>query len=91
MAEEEEIERIFTIPLRTTKDIPQPKRANYAMNYIKKYIAKHMKGELDNVWIDEPVNRKIWEQGRKNPPSKIRVKVNKFVEDEIIEVTLPEE
>ena len=34
MAEEEELERIFTIPLRVTKQIPQPKRANYAVTYI---------------------------------------------------------
>ena len=91
MAEEGEIERIFTIPLRDTKKVPIPKRANHAMKYIKKYVAKHMKGDISHVWIDEPVNHKIWEQGKKHPPSKIRVKVNKFAEDEIIEVTLPEE
>ena len=90
MAEDEELERIFTIPLRETKKVPQPKRANHAIKYIKKYIAKHMKGELDNVWLDEPVNRKLWERGRKHPPSNIRVKAVKF-EDDLIEVTLPEE
>ena len=90
MAEEEELERIFTIPLRATKNVPQPKRANYAIVCVRKYSAKHMKGELSNVWIDEPVNRKIWSRGIKHPPSKIRVKAVKF-EDNLIEVTLPEE
>lgn len=90
MAEEEELERIFTIPLRATKKVPKPKRANHAVTSIKKYIAKHMKGDLSNVWIDEPVNRKLWSRGRENPPSRIRVKAVKF-EDNLIEVTLPEE
>jgi large subunit ribosomal protein L31e len=90
MAEEEELERIFTIPLRDTKRVPVPKRANHAITSIRKYIAKHMKGELSNVWIDEPVNRKLWAQGKRHPPSSIRVKAVKF-EDNLIEVTLPEE
>ena len=90
MAEEEELERIFTIPLRATKQVPVPKRAKHAVRSIRKYIAKHMKGELTNVWIDEPVNRLLWSRGKNNPPSSIRVKAVKF-EDDLIEVTLPEE
>jgi large subunit ribosomal protein L31e len=90
MPEEEELERIFTIPLRATKNVPEPKRANHAITFIKKYIAKHMKGELSNVWLDEPLNRKLWAKGKKHPPSSIRVKAVKF-EDNLIEVTLPEE
>ena len=90
MAEEEELERIFTIPLRNTKSVPDRKRANHAITSIKKFIAKHMKGELSNVWLDEPVNRLVWAKGKRNPPSSIRVKAVKF-EDDLIEVTLPEE
>jgi large subunit ribosomal protein L31e len=91
MAEDEEIERIFTIPLRSTKKVPKPKRANHAIKSIKKYIAKHMKGDISAIWIDETVNHKIWERSREHPPSSIRVKAQKFPEDEIIEVTIPEE
>jgi large subunit ribosomal protein L31e len=90
MAEEEELERIFTIPLRATKKIPAPKRTNHAITSIRKYIAKHMKGALSDVWIDEPVNRMLWARGKKHPPSSIRVKAVKF-EDNLIEVTLPED
>jgi large subunit ribosomal protein L31e len=90
MAEEEELERIFTIPLREVKKVPKTKRTNHTIIFLKKYIARHMKGEISNVWIDEPVNRKLWSRGRTNPPQKIRVKAVKF-EDDLIEVTLPEE
>ena len=89
MAEEEE-ERIYTVPLRVTKSIPRPKRGEHAVRELKRFIAKHMKGEIENVWLDEPVNRKLWSRGMEHPPSKIRVKAIKF-EDNLIEVSIPEE
>ena len=91
MAEDEEIERIFTISLRATKKVPKPKRANHAIKSIRQYVAKHMKDEIAHVWIDEEVNRKIWERSREHPPSRIRVKAQKFPDEEEIVVTLPEE
>ena len=91
MPEDDEIERIFTIPLRVTKKVPKPNRANYAIKTIKEYIAKHMKGDISHVWIDESVNHTIWERSREHPPTKIRVKALKFPEDETIEVSIPEE
>jgi large subunit ribosomal protein L31e len=89
MAEEEE-ERIYTVPLRTTKSTPRSRRGEHAVRELKRYIAKHMKGDIRNVWIDEPVNRKLWANGIEHPPSKIRVKAIKF-EDDLIEVSIPEE
>ncbi len=89
MAEDEE-ERIYTVPLRITKTIPRPKRGKHAVRELKRFIAKHMKGKIENVWLDEPVNRKIWSRGIEHPPSKIRVKAIKF-EDNLIEVSIPEE
>jgi large subunit ribosomal protein L31e len=90
MAEEEDDERIYTIPLRLTKSIPRPKRAPHAVRTIKKFIAKHMKSEPSAIWIDPPVNERIWSQGIESPPSKVRLRV-KRVEEDLIEVTLPEE
>ena len=89
MAEDEE-ERIYTVPLRVTKSIPRLKRGQYAVRELKGYIAKHMNGKIENVWLDDPVNKKIWARGIEKPPSKIRVKVIKF-EDDLIEVSIPEE
>ena len=89
MAEDEE-ERIYTVPLRITKSTPRSKRGEHAVRELKRFIAKHMKGDIKNVWLDEPVNRKLWSGGIEHPPSKIRVKAIKF-EDELIEVSIPEE
>jgi large subunit ribosomal protein L31e len=90
LAEKTEEERIYTIPLREVRDVPKPKRAPYAIKYIKKYIAKHMKTDIDMVWIDTVVNERLWECGRQHPPSKIRIKAVKF-EDKLVEVSIPED
>jgi large subunit ribosomal protein L31e len=90
MAEEEEEERIYTIPLRKTKNVSRPRRSPHAIKAIKQYVAKHMKSDLEDVWIDQEVNNQIWSKGIESPPSRIRVKA-KRVDENLIEVTLPEE
>lgn len=93
----EELERVFTVPLTVTKQIPKTKRAPRAIKEIKEFIRQHMidKGsdkeeQLKDVWIDFRVNELIWSRGIENPPRKIRVKAIRF-EDGLIEVSLPEE
>jgi len=48
-----------------------------------------MKVDAENVWIDTGLNEKIWENGIRNPPSKIAVKAVKF-DDGLVEVSLAE-
>jgi large subunit ribosomal protein L31e len=96
----EELERIFTIPLHVTKQVPRTKRAPRAIKEIKEYIRRHMteksapedeKAALKkDVWIDYRLNEILWTRGIENPPSKVRVKAIRF-EDGLIEVSLPEE
>lgn len=86
-----DMERIYTIPLRDVKELPRTKRAPRAIAVIKKFIARHMKTTEEDVWIDTPVNEVIWSRGRERPPSKIRVKAVKFEDQNIVEVSLPEE
>lgn len=93
----EELERVFTIPLTVTKQIPRTKRAPRAIKEIKEYVRQHMtdKGaekeeQQKEVWIDYRLNELIWSKGIENPPNKVRVKAIRF-EDGLIEVSLPEE
>ncbi len=86
-----DLERIYTIPLRDVKDLPRTKRAPRAMAVIKKFIARHMKTTEEDVWIDTSINEKVWSRGREKPPSKIRVKAVKFEDQNIVEVSMPEE
>jgi large subunit ribosomal protein L31e len=89
---DEEIERIYTIPLRAMRESPRWKRAPRSMKVIKSFVSKHMKVEEDSIWIDDKVNEHVWSKGAQKVPSKVRVKVTKFLEDGgYVEVTLPEE
>lgn len=90
MPEEEEEERIFTVPLSKCKNLPRTKRARVAMDTIRSYIGSHMKVPKNDVWVDASVNNSIWARGMKKPPSKIRVKAIKF-EDGLVEVSALEE
>jgi len=96
----EEIERVYTIPLKVTKRVPRTKRAPRAIKEIKEFVRKHMaedlpedeeeKGAKKDVWVDFKLNELVWKRGIENPPSKVRVKAIRF-EDGLIEVSLPEE
>ena len=93
----EELERVFTVPLTVTRNVPKTKRAPRAIKEIKEFVRQHMidKGsdkeeQQKDVWIDFRLNELIWSRGIENPPRKVRVKAIRF-EDGLIEVSLPEE
>lgn len=86
---EQQLERIYVIPLRVVKVSPRTKRANRAAIEVRNFIARHMKTDLEKVWIDTPVNEALWSRGIQKPPRRIRVKAVKF-EDGVVEVSLPE-
>lgn len=81
MAKKEEasktiLERVYVIPLRReTLKVPNFKKANKAMKAVRQFIAKHMK--TDNVHVGKYLNMKIWDNGAKNPPGKIKVNATK--------------
>jgi len=90
MAEDME-ERIFIVPLRDVLDAPRTQRAPRAIKVIRAHVARHMKIDVEDVWLDTPINEKIWEKGIENPPKRIKVKATKFKDQDLVEVTLPEE
>jgi len=90
MAENEEKQVVFKIPLRAVEAGPRTDRANRAIIVVREYIMRHMKADEKNVWIDSKVNEAIWARSLSNPPMFITVKAVKF-EDGLVEVSLPEE
>ena len=87
---EEEIaeERFYTIPLQKALIRPPKGRAPRAMQLIKLFVAKHMKmdmkvsdeeeaEELPQLVVSQEVNEKIWDRGIEKPPRKIKVRVTK--------------
>ena len=80
-------EKIFVIPLRKVKKVPQYKRARRAAKMVREYLARHMKSE--EIKLDPKINEKLFERGVKKPPAKIRVKAVKD-EDGLVNASLVE-
>lgn len=86
----EEVEREYVVPLRASMHQPsRRRRAGHALETVRRFITRHMKGEKEDVWIDPRLNEYIWERGIQHIPSKVRVKAIRF-EDGLIEVDLME-
>ncbi|MGQ9581963.1 MAG: 50S ribosomal protein L31e [Thermoplasmatota archaeon] len=94
MAEEEEKkERIITVPLRYPHSQPRTKRTRTAVRFVREHVGRHMKVPTEKVWIDPIFNEVLWERGRQKPPTKIKVKAEKFWDQKrsewYVEVTVP--
>jgi large subunit ribosomal protein L31e len=86
----EEIEREYVIPLRASRHQPsRRRRAGHALETVRRFVVRHMKGQPEDVWIDPRLNERIWERGIQHIPSQVRVKAIRF-EDGLIEVDLLE-
>lgn len=78
----ETVERIYTINLGKVLLSPNNRRAKRAINMIRAFATKHMKSE--NVKIEEEISHLVWERGIRHPPRKIRVKLSKDDDGNII-------
>src|SRR6056297_2156403 len=74
-------ERVETVPLRGVKAVPTQERADRAMTIIRDHLAQHFNVAEDEIRLDPSINEAVWENGRQNPPSKLRVRAARFVED----------
>ena len=79
---EETIARIYTINLSKAWLTPKHKRTDRVVNMIKEFAIKHMKSS--QIKIDQDLNRYIWEKGKTNPPRKVRVRIVKDEDDQVI-------
>ncbi|MGC8584838.1 MAG: 50S ribosomal protein L31e [Thermoplasmata archaeon] len=84
-----ENEFMITISLRDIKPVPRSRKSDAVATFIRLYVSKKFKVDPDKVWIDPLLNEKIWERGRKKPPSEIKAKILRFPEEELVEVHLP--
>jgi large subunit ribosomal protein L31e len=79
---EETIARIYTINFSKAWLTPKHKRTDRVVNMIKEFAIKHMKSS--HIKIDQELNRYIWEKGKTNPPRKVRVRIVKDEDDQVI-------
>lgn len=73
-------ERVVTVPLRDVQAVPSHERADKAMSIVRDHLAQHFSVESDNVRLDPSINEAVWEDGRSNPPRKLRVRAARFDE-----------
>jgi LSU ribosomal protein L31E len=74
-------ERVVTVPLRDVQKVSAPDRADKAMSIIRDHLAQHFNVEGEAIRLDPSINEAVWEHGRQNPPSKLRIRSARFVED----------
>ncbi|MCS7140443.1 MAG: 50S ribosomal protein L31e [Candidatus Nezhaarchaeota archaeon] len=73
---EVEIERLYTIPLKTALKVPRWRRAARATRLIRSFISRHMKSKV--VKINPKISEMVWSKGAKKPPRRIKVKAIKY-------------
>ncbi|MEF8780824.1 MAG: 50S ribosomal protein L31e [Haloferacaceae archaeon] len=74
-------ERVVTVPLRGVRKAAVQERADEAMSIVREHLARHFSVEEDAVRLDPSINEAVWARGRQNPPSKLRVRAARFVEE----------
>src|SRR6187551_3834299 len=79
---EDTLARIYTINFSKAWLTPKHKRTDRVVNMIKEFAIKHMKSS--QIKIDQELNRYIWEKGKTNPPRKVRVRIVKDEDDQVI-------
>jgi large subunit ribosomal protein L31e len=79
---EDTLARIYTINFSKAWLTPKHKRTDRVINMIKEFAIKHMNSS--QIKIDQELNRYIWERGKTNPPRKVRVRIVKDEDDQVI-------
>ena len=77
-------ERVYVVPLWIKlKRMRGLHRAKKVVKFLREFISRHMKTEIDNIKISTEVNEQIWARGIRNPPRRIKVRVIR-TKDEIV-------
>lgn len=83
------MERTYNIPLRSEwLRVPIYDRSKRASMAVKKFLARHMKTDIENVRVGKWLNQEILKRGRRSPPH--HVKVNAVKEGLIVRAELKE-
>jgi len=77
----EDSTRVYVIPLDDAWKASRLRRADAAIRLVKDFARRHAKAK--NVKISPKVSEKVWENGRQNPPRRIRVVFQKDDENTV--------
>jgi len=88
MSEQEEITRVYTVPLSRAWITARHRRTRRAVNILREFAEHHMKSS--EIKIDTELNEELWKRGITKPPRRITVKMEKD-EDGVVTISLPKE
>ena len=69
----DEIERVYTVPFEQMLKSSRREKAKSAVKFLKSFLARHMKTDLDRVKLSKELNSSILAHGIQKPPRKIEV------------------
>jgi large subunit ribosomal protein L31e len=70
------IERTYIVNLRREIiKVPRHKKSKKAITTLKQFLKRHMKSE--DINLGKYLNEHIWQNGPKNPPTKVEIRVTK--------------
>ncbi len=70
-----EFDRTYNVPLGRAWIYPKQRRSKRAVKLLREFAIRH--GKSDQVKISEKVSEQIWENGIRNPPRKIKIRLIK--------------
>ncbi|MEM2962910.1 MAG: 50S ribosomal protein L31e [Candidatus Anstonellales archaeon] len=73
----EKVERVYTINFGGIYDYPRRVRAKKAISYLREFVARHAKADIDSVMISPVLNSAVWRDGIEKPPRRLKIKVVK--------------
>jgi large subunit ribosomal protein L31e len=79
---DESIARFYTINFSKAWLTPIHRSTDRVINMIKEFAIKHMKSS--QIKLDQELNRYIWQKGKTNPPRKVRVRIVKDEDEQVI-------
>jgi large subunit ribosomal protein L31e len=88
MSDQEEIQRVYTVPLSRAWITARHRRTRRAVHILREFAEHHMKSS--EIKIDTDLNEELWKRGITKPPRRITVKMEKD-EDGVVTISLPKE
>lgn len=91
MAEEPQ-EKVFTVPFRNVLSAPQRARADRAVTEVRSFVSRQLKVPARSVKVGAALNERIWENGAKEIPKKLKIHTKlsgEFVLAELADVPFP--
>ena len=70
-----EFDREYNVPLGRAWIYPKQRRSKRAVKLLREFAIRH--GKSEQVKISEEISEQIWENGIRNPPRKIKVRLVK--------------